>query len=177
MKILVRTLPKQKYVELVKFRTSVLSLKETLKALSGFLRKHQFKLLDVISAKSRGMDITEISFDTLIRTKDRVEVIAILSNGEQTLEILDYDIHEETEVIHDPEIYITGRDADKLGFEIANAIGKALVSKVIELNQHALEELKQISPNAEQVTKQVLKEAKQLLRTQIKVDLRNVQEN
>lgn len=168
MQILLREEPEQEYVELVSFKTESLSLEQAIGAMAPIIDQNQFKIVDIISAKSRNMK--HLSAYSL-EEKERVEAVGIISNGKTTIEVVDYETKIRHHTIQDPIIRITGVDAKEIGIEIAENIVRVLVGSLLGVKKMVLEDLKDLTENAETIIKGVLDEARLELLRRLKTNV------
>jgi hypothetical protein len=114
---------------MLELNTEVLSLKEVMKILSPIIDDGSYQMLDLITAESRGMQ--ELSAFSLLETT-RHDTVAIVSNGVNTIAIVDFDVETRRITRHDPIIKITGRDSLAIAKTLISGIRSLLIDRLVE---------------------------------------------
>lgn len=121
-----------------KISTTFLGVEDVVRALSEVIddKTNGYYQLPFLSASSIGMERLDVS--TSIR-KQRADSVYVVSNGRNTIYILDYVVKTHT-VYHDPVVYIIGPDALKIAESTLKNLKRVLLPKTykITLNEDAL---------------------------------------
>jgi len=125
--------------------TEALTLKDVIHSLSGIIddERNGYCLLPFMDARSESLQRLDIY--TSLR-KQRADKAYILSNGRNTIYVLDYVVRER-KIYHDPVLCIIGPDAEKIANYVLKQLSKILLSKTynIELNENAIRDFSRLT--------------------------------
>ena len=120
------------------FSTEVLSLEDVILALSWIIddEAEGYHRLPFLSAESEGLERLDVY--TSIR-KRRAERAYVVSNGRNTIYILDY-VVKARRVYHDPVLCIVGPEAERIAERTLRNLKRILLPKICDMriNDHAL---------------------------------------
>jgi len=119
---------------LLDVRTQTLTLEECIEALRPVLDSGGWHKLEDLQGERRIKSRTLQGANTLVTTDTRTDRIVILSNGMNTIHMLDWTEKSKERVIHDPEIRIVGLDAQNIYNTLYNGIISSLIDKAIEVS-------------------------------------------
>ncbi len=149
MKVLIQPELRGKTETLLDVRTESLTLEECIEALRPVLDSGGWHKLEDLQGERRIKSRTTQGANTLVTTKTRTDRIVILSNGMNTIHMLDWTEKTKEKTIHDPEIRIVGPDALNIYNILRTNIMSSLVAKAIEIsvvvNDTAVKELSKLS--------------------------------
>lgn len=148
MKVLVQPELRGETKTLLDVRTELLTLEECINALRPVLDSGGWHKLEDLQGERRIKSRTIQGANTLVTTKTRTDRIVVLSDGMNTIHMLDWTEKTKERVIHDPEIRIVGPDASAIYDVLHNNIVNTLIDKAIEIsvvvNHRAVTELSRL---------------------------------
>ena len=151
--------------------TETLTLKDLVLSLSEIIddESNGYRILPFVNARGEGLHRLDIY--TSLR-KERADRAYILSNGRNTIYMLDY-IVKARRVYHDPVLCIIGPDAEEIAEHALKRLSRILLSKTyrIELDQRAIWEFSKLMgyERAEvmRVLSEIFKEAEMALKIRL----------
>ncbi len=124
--------------------TKTLTLKDVILSLSDIIDNEQngYRILPFLDARSESLQRLDI-YSSL--RKKRADKAYVISNGRNTIYVLDYVIKAQ-KIYHDPVLCIIGPDAEKIADYVLKRLSKILLSKTyrIELNERAVEDFSRL---------------------------------
>jgi len=134
MKVLIQPELRGETETLLDVRTEILTLEECIEALRPVLDSGGWQKLEDLQGERRIKSRTRQGANTLVTTKTRTDRIVILSNGINTIHMLDWTEKTKERVIHDPEIRIVGPDALDIYNTLRDNIITSLMDRAIEVS-------------------------------------------
>jgi len=134
MKVLIQPELRGETETLLDVRTKILTLEECINALRPVLDSGGWHKLEDLQGERRIKSRTRHGANTVVKTDMRTDRIVVLSNGANTIHMLDWTEKTKKRVIHDPEIRIVGPDAQSIYNTLYNGIINSLIDKAIEVS-------------------------------------------
>ncbi len=148
MRVLIQPELRGETKTLLDVRTELLTLEECIEALRPVLDSGGWHKLEDLQGERRIKSRTLKGANTLVKTNMRTDRIVILSNGANTIHMLDWTEKTRERIIHDPEIRIVGPDALNIYNTLHDNIVSTLIDKAIEIsvavNHRAVTELSRL---------------------------------
>jgi hypothetical protein len=113
------------------FQTEVLTGKDVILALSPIIDQAGWHVIETANAKGRGVEQYYSEHDVWAQ-KQRSEKMAIMTNGKNTIMLLDW-VEEEVVTRHDPVIRVVGVDAEEIAGEVHRRILMKLAPKLVTI--------------------------------------------
>jgi len=130
------------------FQTEVLTGKDVIMSLSPIIDQKGWHIIEKANALGRGVNRYYAEHD-LWAEKHRSEKMAIMTNGKNTIMLLDW-VEESVVTKHDPVIRVVGTDATKIADKVIRGLLLRLVPKLIkiEVNEDVAKDISGITDDS-----------------------------